>query len=116
MALKKDLSINIVYGIIDASNTSNIAEFIGLENTVLTKSFELKEAYIMVSNVDGCKNNMCITVDVYNSTKEIVLKKEKYYFIPDLNGGNFIKQAYDHLKILPEYNDAIDVLEEGQTL
>jgi hypothetical protein len=29
-------------------------------------------------------------------------------FIPDMEGGNFIKQAYLYLKTLPEFADAVD--------
>jgi hypothetical protein len=31
-----------------------------------------------------------------------------YSFAPDLNGKNFIAQAYEHLKTLPEFAGATD--------
>jgi hypothetical protein len=31
-----------------------------------------------------------------------------YKFAPNLDGANFIKQAYEHLKTLPEFSGATD--------
>lgn len=31
-----------------------------------------------------------------------------YKFTPDMNGPNFVKQAYEYLKTLPEFEDAKD--------
>ena len=31
-----------------------------------------------------------------------------FYFKPNMNGGNFIAQAYKHLKTQPNFNDSFD--------
>jgi hypothetical protein len=36
------------------------------------------------------------------------VKKFSYSFVPNIDGGNFIAQAYAHLKTLPEFAGAAD--------
>ena len=64
------------------------------------------DSYIKVSNVNGNKNNIEFIVSYLNDNVEIGFKK--FNFAPVLNGDNFIKQAYLHLKTLPEFADAVD--------
>jgi hypothetical protein len=37
-----------------------------------------------------------------------LIERKVYEFTPNLEGANFIAQAYDHLKTLPEFSGAID--------
>jgi hypothetical protein len=83
-------------------------------------------AYIRVNAVSGSKNKVVAQVGFYGSEpklKEIpsadgqpvapnwdsnfVCTKE-YSFVPDMNGANFIAQAYEALKKEPEFADAVD--------
>lgn len=65
----------------------------------------LQNAYIKVNTVTGDKENVTATV----STKIGEIVKTKFYrFVPDMNGSNYIKQAYEYLKTLPEFADASD--------
>lgn len=61
--------------------------------------------YIKVDRVIGDKS--LVNVDVTLSG-ESVNGKRFYSFTPDMNGPNFIKQAYLHLKSLDEYAGAED--------
>lgn len=61
--------------------------------------------YIKVQRVAGDKT--LVNVDVL-LTGDSINGKRFYSFAPDLNGPNFIKQAYDYLKTLPEFAGAID--------
>lgn len=66
-----------------------------------------KEIYIRVSHVAGGKNQQTATVtsiEVGGST----VREDLVTFDPDLDGPNFIKQAYEHLKTLPEFAGAED--------
>lgn len=65
----------------------------------------LMTAYVKVATIEGSKESMQATVSF--SDKRISLFK-KYEFTPDLDGENFIKQAYEHLKTLPEFAGATD--------
>lgn len=74
-----------------------------------TLSFE--EAYFQIIGIEGNKNTVNFTVTIYkDSTKEIPIQNKDYTFIPDVdqNSDNFIKQGYEHLKTLPEFENAID--------
>ena len=67
-----------------------------------------KTTYCKVSRVNGFKEYIVATVDVIEEDTAIVLLRREYSFVPDLEGPNFIKQAYEHLKALPEFAGAED--------
>ena len=62
-------------------------------------------AYIKVKNVQGGKET--VTASVEFSDGQTALQKQ-FVFAPNLDGPNFIKQAYEHLKTLPEFDGAVD--------
>jgi hypothetical protein len=64
------------------------------------------DSYIKVSNVNGNKDNIEFFVLYLNDGIQIGIKT--FNFKPTLDGDNFIKQAYLHLKTLPEFADAVD--------
>jgi hypothetical protein len=65
-------------------------------------------AYVRVDKVNGSKNAMNASVGFYKDNAEgELIKAEGFEFIPSLE-SNFIKQAYDHLKTLPEFSGSID--------
>lgn len=87
-----------------------------LEN-VITNKFFLEKAYIKILSITGDKNKIRIKVGTHTSNKENLLTVEVVEFTPSVSNTsyNFIKQGYEYLKTLPEYANAIDVLEEGQS-
>jgi hypothetical protein len=60
-------------------------------------------AYVKVESVSANKNLAQAMVSFTDSAKAIT---KSYSFTPNMDGENFIKQAYDHLKILPEFSGA----------
>lgn len=64
------------------------------------------ECYIKVVSVSGDKENVAAKVDFGAPTID---GTRTYVFAPAMEGYNFIKQAYEHLKTLPEFSGAIDV-------
>ena len=70
----------------------------------------LTNAYVKVETVSGGKQNLLVSVGFYNdkSLPIIKAKTKTYEFAPSMDGGNFVKQAYDHLKTLPEFAGATD--------
>jgi len=64
-----------------------------------------KLCYIKVSEISGNKEE--IMFNVLFKSSEFSLHKS-YSMIPDLEGPNFIKQAYLYLKSLPEFEGAVD--------
>jgi hypothetical protein len=72
----------------------------------------LKNAYIRVDAISGNKTALCATIGVYNNKEnKMVLAQSKVYQFTssvDDKSKNFVAQAYDYLKTLPEFADAID--------
>jgi hypothetical protein len=64
------------------------------------------DAYWKIKKLIGGKNGMHIEIDCL--VKDKLHKQETFYFIPVLDGENFIKQAYKYLKSLPEFANAMD--------
>lgn len=69
----------------------------------------LENTYCKVSAVTGSKETATATAVFLSAQDGFLYKKEEYQFVPNMNGGNFIKQAYEHLKTLPEFAGAADV-------
>ena len=78
---------------------------VGLDSEITVKS-----AYHRVSDFYGDKYNFNFTVSVFQTadSKE-ALFSHGYSFIPKMENSNFIQQAYEHLKTLPEFAGAADV-------
>jgi hypothetical protein len=70
---------------------------------------EVKDAYLRVEKVYlNEKKNIAFQVKAYKS-KELPPFDERHYGCAyDINGENPIKQAYLHLKTLPEFAGAVD--------
>jgi hypothetical protein len=66
-------------------------------------------SYIRVAHIAGTKHQIIANVVSHkdNASGE-AFKAGNYKFSPDMNGGNFIRQAYDHIKSLPEFTNAVD--------
>tara|TARA_R110000822_G_scaffold214685_1_gene349667 strand:- start:123 stop:395 length:273 start_codon:yes stop_codon:yes gene_type:complete len=69
--------------------------------------------HVKVGNVKGNKSSCTFNVWFFKlETGELTQFHEKeYWFAPSVEAGsdNFIKQAYDHLKTLPEFSNASEV-------
>ena len=66
-------------------------------------------AYIRVQHVAGTKHSVAATVAFLqgNGAGELY-KSNSYSFTPNMDSANFIAQAYEHLKTLPEFAGATD--------
>jgi hypothetical protein len=88
------------------------------EKMALTKTLTLidnfkeevifKNAYIKIDSITGNKKNLDVVVGKYKSSGGEVLSKSAASFEPLLSDKNFIAQAYDHIKTLPEFAGATD--------
>jgi len=70
----------------------------------------LENCYCKVSKLIGDKAQMHIKMDVMNAQKNYVYREETFAFTPSVEDGakNFIAQAYNYIKSLPQYSQAID--------
>ena len=73
-------------------------------------AIKVDSAYHKVSKVIGDKESINVYVEISKEKEEQPFKVLNYLFKPDVDelSFNFIKQAYLHLKTLPEFADAID--------
>ena len=65
----------------------------------------IAECYIKVVSVSGDKENVAAKVEF---TSPNVSGARTYVFAPLMDGDNFIKQSYEHLKSLDEFAGATD--------
>ena len=72
----------------------------------LGNSSQSMSAVIHVQTVTGTKESA--TADVRFTVGQNCFAKP-YQFTPKMDGDNFIKQAYLHLKTLPEFDGAQDI-------
>ena len=70
------------------------------------QTVNLGDCYIKVETVSGTKDQQLAAISI--KAKNGAIKREQRSFAPNLNGENFIKQAYEHLKTLPEFAGAVD--------
>lgn len=67
------------------------------------------DTYIQVIYVSGTKDQaVCNVRTRKESANGGIVSDDVQNFTPDMNGPNFIKQAYLHLKTLPEFEGAED--------
>jgi hypothetical protein len=69
---------------------------------------DIGESYIRVEQVDASKLKATAVVSFNSDGADKTFTTKLYDFQPDLAGKNFIAQAYEHLKTLPEFSGAID--------
>jgi hypothetical protein len=94
MALKQSFQFNSehiskVNGAIVARSTGSISE----------------QCYVKVEDLTGTKDEVSFSASMKGSNFSV---SKSFSFVPDMDGPNFIKQAYLHLKSLPEYAGALD--------
>jgi len=72
------------------------------------QSIVLPDAYCKVWRVFGNKEELHCDVNILDKQNGKSYRVLSFKFVPDMNGGNFIKQAYDYVKTLPEFDAAVD--------
>lgn len=80
-----------------------------LLKTITHKGITIQNAYHKVTGAQITKVNMSFDCTVSASSGSEALAKETYFCDYDIAGENPIKQAYQHLKTLPEFSGSEDV-------
>lgn len=109
-----DTNIETLNGVL---SDKQIEEVYLLKNNSI-KNFIIEKCYCKIDNLKGNKENISFKLFIYNSTKNKLINIVSYNFKPNVSNDsdNFIKQAYIYLKTLPEFANAIDLLDEGQVI
>jgi hypothetical protein len=66
------------------------------------------DCYVKVTFVKSTKQSSTVTYEIFDASKENVLQTREFIFAHNLEGINFIAQAYNHLKTLPDFAGATD--------
>ena len=71
-------------------------------------SLTASDVYWKITNVQGGKDGASYTIEGFKGDQQVF--GYSFDFIPSMEdgSGNFIKQAYEHAKTLPEFADAGD--------
>jgi len=72
------------------------------------RTLNFNDAYIKVMSLNGTKEQVDVKVCSFSTKDGELLETQYARFTPNMDGENFIKQAYEHLKILPEFSGAIN--------
>lgn len=80
-----------------------------LQKTVEFNGIQVQDAYIKISEFSGSKTRITFKVATSASSGEPAFKKEAYTCTYDIDGENPIRQAYEFLKVQPEFAGATDV-------
>ena len=67
-----------------------------------------EDVYLKVTSFSGSKETVSFDLSAFKEKDGVLLQKQEYVIAIDLEGPNPIKQAYLHLKSLPEFADAVD--------
>lgn len=95
MALRKNFTFNVVVKkFVDSTEVSSAEEVV-----------EYESCYIKVRAIHGGKQSLTAEVEIAIGGS---VKIKTYDFVPNLEGENFIAQAYEHLKTLDEFANATD--------
>lgn len=69
---------------------------------------KLPNAYYRIEHISASKKSATCTVSVNSVNGDTAIETKYYSFVPSMNDQNFIAQAYNHLKTLPEFAGAVD--------
>ena len=78
----------------------------------LKKSFDfngvqVSNGYLKVAEFSGSKSGIGFALAYKVNAEHDAIKVERFNFVPTMD-TNFIAQAYEHLKTLPEFSGATD--------
>jgi hypothetical protein len=79
-----------------------------LKKTSTVKGVVVNDCYIKVHSIQGDKQFMRVTIAFCADKDQQPFDLTEAIFEPSMEGGNFIAQAYNHIKRLPEFAGAVD--------
>jgi hypothetical protein len=78
------------------------------QNIETRYGFVVSEAYIRIESANVAKDKVTFTVCSYADKEKPFFDSKVFSCAYDISGSNPIKQAYVHLKTLPEFTGAVD--------
>jgi hypothetical protein len=72
------------------------------------KGIQVNNAYLKVFQIQGDKSRISFGLKYSASSESSAFDSKTFEFDYNIDGENPIKQAYEHLKTLPEFSGATD--------
>ena len=72
------------------------------------KDVQFPSSYVKVTSIQGNKECLVVCFEFRPDAAGVPFAWGTYSFAPDMDGPNFIRQSYLHLKTLPEFANAVD--------
>lgn len=72
------------------------------------KDVQFPSSYVKVTSIQGTKDSIVACFEFRPDAAGVPFAWGAHSFAPALDGENFIRQAYLHLKTLPEFANAVD--------
>lgn len=95
---------------------------LSINNYLLKNGLIAPTTYIIVDYLNGTQNTINFNVNTFISKKakeehSQPIEFQTFQFESDTTDSalNIFKQAYEHLKSLDQYKNAMDILEDGQS-
>ena len=79
-----------------------------LQKTVIFKGITIGGAYLKIQSFSGSKELLKFDLATHSQAGEQPVTVTSFEMPYSINGSNPIKQAYEHLKTLPEFAGAVD--------
>ena len=98
MALNIQIQLDVVKTI-----SQSLAQELGISDSQVNVN-----SYAKVVKVSGDKTNVSYNVEFLTMGNKQRIKNLEFAFVPKTPGKDFIAQAYDHMKTLPEFSGATD--------
>lgn len=76
--------------------------------SVYGTAVEFPTAYCKVTSITGTKEAITAIINTLSKQNGDLITSSSFQFVPALNEKNFIAQAYDAAKKLPEFEGATD--------
>lgn len=89
------------------TKTINLKTNLGTESLIESAHIRVDSLLVPRKNGNG-ERVVEAVVTIATDADSAPLERRGYFFNADLNGLNFISQAYTHLKTLPEFDGAQD--------
>lgn len=79
-----------------------------LKHSFNFKGITIIDGYVRVASYYGTKDSLNFHVDMCKLPEDPALVSQSFSCALALDGGNPIAQAYNHLKTLPEFSNAVN--------
>lgn len=84
-----------------------LTKTISLQNN-FCKLSTFENAYIKIVSISGNKNSLTAKIAIFESKDGMFLKSQNFSFVPELDGSNFIRQAYMRAKETDAFKNSTD--------